>query len=369
MRYLKYFIALSVICLVFGGTSAYAFELLYETRGKAYYKTDEGKTIEHTIDQYAKSPSFLYRTADNQVMYFRAPDGKILECRSLGAALSSVPEYDWRNGCSPTSTGMMMGYYDLNGYGGLYYQKLIPRGPAETSTFVLSSQRANKSISSSDHIADYYTGYTNSGDDPCNGNLTTCHGGGNCLADFMGTSQDMDWLTITSGCSSSGLTKPVNSDGGTRFWNYSGGTVLTWATMDSWDNCFWETSGMYGIGEYVQYRGYSHSSLYNQKIDAAVASGGFTYANFKTEIDNGRPVLIHVIGHTMLGYGYLDPNTIYLRDTWSAGLHTMTWGGTYGSSPPMAHDAVTCFTPSGGSATPDDIVASLAPAILMLLNQ
>jgi len=314
-KYVKYMVV-SMIGLIFLlAPSSYALELLQEKQGKAYYKAADGTSIVHDINPNATSPRFLYRSEDRKVLYYRAPNGKILEARRMGAPVNSsnVPEYDWRNGCSPTSAGMMMGYYDLNGYNSLYYQKLIPRGPAELSTFVPSSQRANKAISSSQHISDYYIDYGHSGDDPCDGNLTTCHGGGNCLADFMGTSQDMDWLTITSNCSTSGLSKPINPDGQSRFWNYLNENALPWTTIDDWDGCFWETSGMYGIAEYVQYKGYGVSSLYNQYIHERI-SGGFTFANFKAEIDAGRPALLHLDGHTMLAYGYSGP-VLYISVT------------------------------------------------------
>ncbi|MBW1813574.1 MAG: hypothetical protein JRJ39_07845 [Deltaproteobacteria bacterium] len=369
-RYVKYMTVYMVGLILLWGAPTFALELLHEKQGKAYYKTKDGKTIEHQIKLNAKSPTFIYKSKDKRVIYYRAPNGKILEARLMGAPVNSsnVPQYDWRNGCSPTSAGMMMGYYDLNGYGGLYYQKLIPRGPAELNTFVPSSQRANKAISSRQHIADYYTSYGSTGDS-CDGSPTTCHGGSNCLADFMGTSQDMDWLTITTNCSDSGLSTPVNLDGQTQFWNYLDGNALPWTTIDDWDDCFWETSGMYGIAEYVQYRGYSVSSLYNQYIHEQI-SGGFTFANFKTEIDNGRPALLNLDGHTMLAYGYLGTSTVYIRDTWNAGVHTMTWNGTYGPSggPYMQHLSMTCFTPSGGSAVPDDIIPNIAPLLIILLG-
>ena len=35
--------------------------------------------------------------------------------------LPGAPNYDWWYGCSPTSAGMLMGYYDNNGYAGLNY--------------------------------------------------------------------------------------------------------------------------------------------------------------------------------------------------------------------------------------------------------
>jgi len=57
---------------------------------------------------------------------------------------------------------------------------------------------------------------------------------------------------------------------------------------------------------------------------------GFTFNDFKNEIDAGRPVMIHVIGHTMVGYGYDDIGSIiYIHDTWNYNEHTMSWGGSY----------------------------------------
>ena len=45
-----------------------------------------------------------------------------------GIAKLEGPAYDWWYGCSPTSAGMMMGYYDRNGYGGLSYANLVRGG-------------------------------------------------------------------------------------------------------------------------------------------------------------------------------------------------------------------------------------------------
>ena len=60
-------------------------------------------------------------------------------------------------------------------------------------------------------------------------------------------------------------------------------------------------------------------------------AGGFSLAQFKQEIDAGRPVFISLVGHSVVGYGY-DGNTIYIRDTWSSDPNerpTMQWGGSY----------------------------------------
>ena len=57
---------------------------------------------------------------------------------------------------------------------------------------------------------------------------------------------------------------------------------------------------------------------------------GFTFDDFCEQIDKGFPVLIHVEGHTMLGYGYnTTSEEIYLHDTWDHNDHEMDWGGAY----------------------------------------
>lgn len=74
-------------------------------------------------------------------------------------------------------------------------------------------------------------------------------------------------------------------------------------------------------------RGYTVTSCYNQYTDN-YAEGGFTFDQYKAEIDAGRPVMIHLRGHTIVGVGYDDSDqTVYLNDTWDYNTHTMTWGG------------------------------------------
>jgi hypothetical protein len=360
------FLLAAFLCLCC--STASAFKMLYEKEGKAYYQADDGTVIIHKIDAKLTAPQFLYKDEKNRAMYFRTYDGRILEAKSMAGILSNTPDYDWYYGCTPTAAGMLMGYYDIYGYDGKSYENLVPGGTAELNTFDNPSAIVNDVIASSNHIADYYTGIGNSGDDPCEGDLATCHGGGDCLADFMGTSQDMQWLY--SDCSAV-HSFPINPDGSTLIWNYMDGGRLTAEDLGSYQNCYWETSSMYGIGEYVQYAGYNYSlsTLYNQYIyPNPIQTGntqGFDFNDFKAEIDAGRPVLIHLWGppgHTMFGYGYSDPETIYIRDTWASGGAenggTMIWGGSYGGI--IDHFAVTCLTLSGGTAgTVPDIPNSI----------
>jgi hypothetical protein len=238
-------------------------------------------------------------------------NGQELGFYRAAANLANSPDYNWTYGCSPTSAGMMMGYYDRNGYLGKSYANLVPGGVAELNTFGPGPYLVNNAIASPGHIADFYKtppGYLGSGDDSAQPWHTF-----NCLADFMGSSQD-----------STG-----NSNGSTTFYYWTNGAPFTAA--DAANYGVQDMDGMYGMGEYVTYSGYSTKKLYTQLIDAR-ASLGFTFNQYKAEIDAGRPMLIQVEGHTMFGYGYTDPNIITLYDTWAPNGQnpgTMTWGGSY----------------------------------------
>ena len=92
------------------------------------------------------------------------PDGREVARHREGArvTLPDPGDYDWWYGCSPTSAGMMMGYYDINGYGGLNYDNLVPGGVAETSTFPSTpgtwEYLAQNATASSGHVTDFYAG-------------------------------------------------------------------------------------------------------------------------------------------------------------------------------------------------------------------
>ncbi|PIU54559.1 MAG: hypothetical protein COS90_00210, partial [Deltaproteobacteria bacterium CG07_land_8_20_14_0_80_60_11] len=182
-----------------------------------------------------------------------------------------------------------------------------------------------------------FVAYGGSGDDVANPTHAN-----NSLADFMGTNQDL----------------AGNSNGSTTLYYWTNGAPFTakdaFDTVDQFNNPIWPMDGMYGIDEYLHYAGYGSAditqdtSFYTQLIDTQ-ASLGFTFANYKDEIDAGRVVMIQVEGHSMFGYGYTTDGEIIFDDTWGHHNLEMTWGGSYGS---MDQWGVTCFTPSGGSPVP-----------------
>ena len=129
-----------------------------------------------------------------------------------------------------------------------------------------------------------------------------------------------------------------NTDGGTVFYNYTNGSPLYWYDME-YHGIHTEDGG-YGLKLFYESRGYTVSDMYNQYIDTLGLTYGFTYDQYKAEIDAGRPVMIHITGHTMVGFGYDDStsNLMYIHDTWDYLDHTMIWGGSYAG---MSHRGVT----------------------------
>ncbi len=270
-----------------------------------------------------------------------------------GTTLSGVPTYDWWYGCSPTSAGMMVGYYDTKGYKGLSYSNLVAGGAAESTTFTIANNwlyKANNAIASYGYVTDFYRYSNGTPDYNTSGNGAFGVSGEDAqivthsftsLADFMGTSQD----------------SVGNSNGSTTFYYWTNGAAFT--AQDALDYGLSNQDGMYGILEYLQYCGYGVTSMdkiYTQLIDTK-ASLGFTFADYQKEIDAGRVVMIQVEGHSMFGYGYGDNNLIYFYNTWDDQEHTMTWGGSYAG---MEQWGVVCFELAGGSAVP------LPPSILLL---
>jgi hypothetical protein len=256
--------------------------------------------------------------------------------------ISNVPAMTWCFGCSATSAAMMFGHYDNSDYSNMYAGPtnggVFPMTNEVWGTVVISGEtRALCPLSATrldlderttkGHVDDYWIKYGDAGPDPFIGNWTE-HTYGECTGDYMGTNQSL----------------LDNTDGGTTFYNYTDGAPLYDYTGCEPDN----RDGCHGMRDFVESRGYTVQTLgnFNQYIYGYDGNTkGFTFEDFKTEIDAGRPVLIHVVGHTMLGYGYDDiGSTIYIHDTWDYNDHEMTWGGSYADAE-MTHYGVTVLRP------------------------
>jgi len=254
--------------------------------------------------------------------------------------LSDVPTFNWSFGCSATSAAMIAGYYDRTAFPNMYAGPtnggVMPLTNSSWSDWVdgcaatrhrcplSATQNGLDGRATSGHVDDYWICYGDAGPDPFIGNWTE-HTYGDCTGDYMKTNQS------TYG----------NVDGETTFWFYTSGAPITAADLEALGSGYYDYDGGYGHKLFYESRGYTVTNMYNQYIQGYGSNPalGFTYAQYKAEIDAGRPVMIHVLGHTMVGVGYDDStNLMYVHDTWDYSVHTMTWGGSYSG---MLHTGVT----------------------------
>jgi hypothetical protein len=258
-----------------------------------------------------------------------------------GVVTLSVPTYIWSFGCSATSAAMIAAYYDRTTHPSMYTGPTnggvmpLDNNPWGTVSWngetrwqcPLSATRDGlDGQTDRGHVDDYYENYGNGGPDPYELNGWTEHTPGNCTGDYMKTNK---WFAIQG----------FNVDGGTVFYNYTNGAPLNAAALESYGVHIYD--GGYGLKLFYESRGYTVASMYNQYILGYQGNTqGFTYSQYKAEIDADRPVLVHVQGHSMVGVGYDDTvsNQLYVHDTWDFATHTMEWGGSYAG---MDHYAVT----------------------------
>ena len=247
---------------------------------------------------------------------------------AMGTSTLTVPTYNWVFGCSSVSGAMIAGYYDRNGYPNMYI------GPANGGVAPLNNSTTywptwsdgfetypNLPLAASHNgvdgrairgsIDDYWISYGSSASDPYITGSWTQHTWSDAIGDYMKTSQ-----------SAYG-----NTDGSTNFYNWTtSATQLTCSDMVTYS--IDALDGTYGRKLFYEARGYTVITCYNQKTDNN--GGGFTFDMYKAEIDAGRPVMLNLVGHTVVGVGYNDTGkTIYLHDTWhqNGSTQSMTWTG------------------------------------------
>ena len=290
---------------------------------------EDGTSIDEIVINGPPTPPPGY---ERPVAKIPDPGGKLLAINIL----SNVPAFNWSFGCSATSGAMIAGYYDRTGYGNMYAGPtnggVMPLDNSSWPDVVISGETRHQCPLSATrdgvdgrtirgHVDDYWIAYGSTAPDPFITNGWPEHTYGDCTGDYMKTNQS-DY---------------GNTDGSTAFWNYTNGAPLHWYNMNAAARA---NDGGYGLKLFYESRGYTVSDMYNQYIlGYASPTLGFTYDQYKAEIDAGRPVMIHLEGHTMVGLGYDDAtNLMYIHDTWDYSAHTMTWGGSYSG---MDHVGVT----------------------------
>lgn len=245
--------------------------------------------------------------------------------------LGDVPTSRWTYGCAATAAGMVLGYYDRNGYSEMYTGRrnrgVAPLKNLGNATALIASKKGRDGNRSFGHVNDYWRAYGSSGPDPYETAGRAEHTP-DCVADFLGTNQ-WKWDYYSDG------EVDFNVDGSTALWAYNTGEKL-YDFIPSESAGLPQTSFCHGLKLYAEYCGYSVYENYTQRVDL---EDGFSYSDYQAEIDAGRPVFVQLAGHSMVGVGYdSQSEIIYIHDTWDNRLHWMQWGESYAG---MQHLAVT----------------------------
>lgn len=246
--------------------------------------------------------------------------------KAAGINILTVPAYRWVFGCSAVSGAMIAGFYDRSGWDDIYTgptnNGVMPLdnsswpnwtdgyGATYASCPVVSTMNGLDGRSTRGSIDDYWVQYLSGEQDPYIGYWEQ-HRWGDAIGDYMKTSQSMYG----------------NVDGSTTFYTwYENPAPLYCSDLYFYDI---RNDGTDGRGLFYLARGYATSDCYTQPTDNYMA-GGFTFDQYKAEIDAGHPVMLNLEGHSIVGVGYDDStNLVYLHDTWDNDVHTMTWGGSY----------------------------------------
>jgi len=288
---------------------------------------------------------------------------KNLQLSNSEVILFNVPTSKWTYGCGPTAAGMIMGYYDRAGFPNMYFgqcnngvcpltnlgqgtKNKTPDYPINKSCHIIATEKGLDGIIENGHVDDYWISYGSDGPDPWENNWHE-HTWNLCLADFMGTNQ---WKWDRDGDGKN----DANLDKSTRVrWNTDGSKLYDPNIPVSWG--IPRTSAGHGIKLFAESRGYTVVEIYNQLTDTSYGNGGFTYNDFKNEIDMGHPIFSYWEtssggGHFMVGVGYNDSTKeIYIHDTWDNNLHKVNWNGVYSG---YHLKAVTVLKLQGGTNSP-----------------
>jgi hypothetical protein len=225
--------------------------------------------------------------------------GLLYEPLDYEVVISGVPAYIWLNGCGPTAAGMVLGYWDGQGF-----DNLVP-GSAATQT-----QAVDDMISSSGNYDDYCLPMDSfpivlpDRSEPPFGDEHP----DDCIADFIKTSQSYYSCTY-------GFTMPFHMDD--------------------------------GLVDYAQ----SVDPQYEVSSEFLIW-GEFTWDTLRSEIDAARPVILlvdtdgtlvpdHYV--TAIGYGEQGTTRMYAcLDTWDHAIHWYEFKRYTSGQPWGIYGGITC---------------------------
>lgn len=243
---------------------------------KSQNKNDSNSEIIELLPQHSLSYKERPKNVD---------EGIIINDSKSQVLITGVPSYLWRHGCGPTALGMVVGYYDANGYSDLI------TGNASTQT-----SDVNNAIANNEHYNDYSLPIDNYPDlFQDKSELGGAHTS-NCIADYMHTSWSLD----------------QNRYG----WSYSNKISVAFTSYIQQMN-----------SNYTTYTTYIYFGSTN------------SWDTYKNEINNNNPVVLLVdsdgdgsTDHFVTGIGYDDANNTYaIYDTWDHNVHWYQWRAMSGS--------------------------------------
>ena len=251
---------------------------------------------------------------------------------------NTMPEAEYMYGCTPTAVGMILGYYDLYGYGDKDFTNMIEgdvdlksRGTdGDAYDMDAFDTVLGRAIASEEYV---YRFHSRNGRETTptqeleyafkEDGKTLNTDVWNCIADYLGTGQYWRGNSNLSTTTTFGSLKDI--------YRYDHEvTIKSGSTSRSIP--YYEHDMLYGLDRYVQSRGYKLDTLRTGTYSVDVAGGDFTFADYMKEIDEGRPVLLSIENHSMVGYGYnADTLEIIFDDCYKSGQR-MVWDGTYNYS-------------------------------------
>ena len=211
--------------------------------------------------------------------------------------IAGVPAYLWRDGCGPTSVGMVVGYYDTHGFAGLI------AGDASTQTTAASQSIASHRDAGSDRHYEDYSLPKETGSAILPDRSAAPAGdehASDSVADFMHTSWSADGLAY-----------------GWSYSNMVGPSFVGFAQLKL-------------TGVTATYRSYYY---------AGSGSSALTFAVLQQEVDAGRPMVFIVdssgdgtTDHAIAAIGYRETNGYPEYACWDTWSTTVRWARFQGMS-------------------------------------
>ena len=248
--------------------------------------------------------------------------------------IANMPAFTWVLGSSPTAAAIIAAYYDRNKYSNIYMggtnaavmplsdsvwptwtdgDAFFPNNPLVASHIGIDGRTAKGTIE------DYWIATESTDVDPFITGGWSQHTWATAIGDYMKTSQS----------------EYGNDDGYTSFYFYNAEISMPCEDMEYLYNLSGKllstVDGTYGRKLFYQKRGYTVTMCFNQLTENQV-TGGFTFDEYKLLIDQGQPVFINLEGLSVVGYGYGDGTSLFIRDVQDSdptAEYTMEWGGEY----------------------------------------